>query len=80
MTHKYERQCWNCGSKNMEKLTNHVRCRDCGATWNFVPDVHLSPVAMDEYNVGTREKPIKVTESRPSGQVSRRAARARAKS
>ena len=37
MTHKYERQCWSCSSKNMEKLHDHVKCLDCGATWNVVP-------------------------------------------
>lgn len=39
MTKKSERQCWNCQSKNMEPYLTGVRCRDCGATWNDLPDV-----------------------------------------
>jgi len=55
MTHKYERQCWHCGSKNMEKLTNYVKCRDCGATWNITP--HLAPPTMTEVDRDTDKAP-----------------------
>ena len=79
MTHKYERQCWNCGSRNMERLTNHVRCRDCGATWNFIPDVHLSPMQSDVEFIQGKTGRVKVEKGRPAGNVPRRATRAREK-
>lgn len=79
MTHKYERQCWNCGSKDMEKLANHVRCRSCGATWNVVPELHKIPVINEVIINITPGGPIKVLGGRPSGNVAGRAARARDK-
>jgi DNA-directed RNA polymerase subunit RPC12/RpoP len=79
MTHKYGRQCWNCGSKNMERLANHVRCRDCGATWNVVPKVHAIPVLDEVTELVTRAGRVRVKGFRPSGTVRRRASRARAR-
>lgn len=46
MTHKYERQCWYCGSKHMERLPNYAQCRDCGATWNVVPKLRPVPLTL----------------------------------
>lgn len=37
MTHKYERKCWYCGSRDMENKGSYVQCRSCGATWNETP-------------------------------------------
>ena len=77
MTHKYERQCWNCGSKNMKKFTNHVKCQDCGATWNVVPDVHQTPVLSEVDVVRGETGKVETEKGKPSSQVARRAARAR---
>lgn len=44
MAHKHERQCWDCGSKNMEKLDSYVKCRDCGATWNDISALKAAPM------------------------------------
>lgn len=47
MTHKYERHCWYCGSKDLEPTDYGVKCRSCGATWNKVPQVGQDPVTYD---------------------------------
>lgn len=33
MTDKYERECWSCGSQDLEPMDYGARCRSCGATW-----------------------------------------------
>lgn len=55
MTTKYERQCWNCDSKNLEKLANHVKCRDCGATFNVVPEFKKASHGVTIYETKTLE-------------------------
>lgn len=44
MTRKYESECWSCKSKDLEVLKNHVKCRSCGATWNYLGAPGQSPV------------------------------------
>ncbi|MBA7677096.1 hypothetical protein ES703_85344 [subsurface metagenome] len=65
MTHKHERQCWYCGSHNMEHLTNHVRCRDCGATFNVLPDLGPSPVTIVDAKTGGAPRVGRSTEYKP---------------
>lgn len=43
MTEKYERQCWNCGGKDLEDMGDHVKCRSCGATWNEIAPLSPDP-------------------------------------
>jgi len=37
LRHKYERQCWSCQGKDLENMGRYVKCRSCGATWNYIP-------------------------------------------
>jgi len=79
MTHKYERQCWYCKSKNLEKLANYVKCRDCNATFNVVPKIGASPVTeRRDLALGAFGEEHVETPS-PSGQLSRATTRARSK-
>ena len=79
MTHKYERQCWSCGSKNMEKDERGAQCQDCGATWNPVPSMGSgASTEKRDYTLGGYGVSSKTSGS-PSGTVQRRAARARQK-
>ena len=56
MVRKYEKVCWSCGSKDLEHLEDHVRCRSCGATWNEVLKPY-PPILIDVDSV-TGEKNI----------------------
>ena len=77
MSHKYERQCWYCGSKDLEDLGEYVKCRKCSATWNDLPKGGASPVTerrdlgLEDYGVQRFLSPS------PSDASARRAARAR---
>lgn len=78
MTHKYESQCWSCGSKDMEHQSTHVKCRSCGATWNYVPQEGAVVIILErDFALGAKGK-SSAKSARPSGIISRKAARARA--
>lgn len=77
MTHKYERQCWSCGSRDMEKFPDHVRCRSCGATWNEIPDPVSLPMTVIANETRRAPGARRFSHARPSGTVQRQAARAR---
>ena len=79
MTHKYKRQCWNCGSQDLMPDTRGVRCRSCGATWNDLPEGGSLPITIVDSKTGKAPRSGKLTEARPSGTVQRRAARTRGK-
>lgn len=79
MTHKYERQCWSCGSRDMENKGPFVQCRACGATWNEIPEGHDSGLTIENDPKSPRYSSSKETRARPSGITQRRAARARGK-
>jgi len=53
MTHKYERQCWNCKGKNIKKLSNHVKCFDCGATYNTIMESSRASHEVNLYETKT---------------------------
>ena len=36
----YWKVCWFCNSANLSECVAYVKCNDCGATWNPVPDTH----------------------------------------
>ena len=76
----YKKVCWSCGSKNMEPVDTYYRCRDCGATYNVPLDLTFSPVTKIDLETGKAPRPGHPTRSRPSGLVSRAAAKKRAKS
>lgn len=77
MTSKYERQCWSCGSKDMEKDARGVRCQSCGATWN--PQTSPMDTGVTSHrDYAISEKGAKrVATGSPSVIAQRRAARAR---
>ena len=77
MTHKYERQCWSCGSKDMEPDGRGVRCRSCGATWNEPPRSGPPDFNIVNDPHGPHYNPRKESYRRPSGTAKRRASRAR---
>ena len=76
MTHKYERQCWSCNSRDLERFPDYVKCLKCGATWSELPK--LSPPILDDHKTLIRNeagevisRAYKLTDS-----VKRRAVRA----
>jgi len=77
VTHKYERVCWYCGSRDLENKGEYLQCRSCGATWNQVPALGASPVTMVDAETDGPPGQHRPTRSRPSGHVQRKAARAR---
>ncbi|MBA7582393.1 hypothetical protein ES708_24321 [subsurface metagenome] len=77
MTHKYERQCWSCGSKNMERFTDHVKCRDCGATWNAVPTMGIPPIVEVSGKAEMGSSFDSASRFRPHGALARSRARKR---
>jgi len=76
--HKYERQCWSCGSQDMEDKGSYFQCRHCGATWNYVPQLGFDPLAANGFYLKDAEGTILGRMKRPSKSVSRAAAKARA--
>lgn len=75
--HKYERRCWFCGSKNIEPDGRGIRCRDCGATWNKLPQSHGCDMTL-EYDYALSDKHMNNKRSAsPSRTVQRRAVKAR---
>ena len=79
MTKKYERQCWYCGSKNMERLSNHVKCLDCGATWNVVPKLGQHSAEPGNAIHIRNGEPVPQRSQHPTKTLQRRAAIARRK-
>lgn len=77
MTHKYESQCWNCGSRNMERLPTYVKCRDCGTTFNEVltPGYPVVLEVSGKKEMGTDSG--RETRYRPHGALARSVARKR---
>lgn len=65
MTHKYERQCWNCNSRDMEDMGDHVKCRSCGATWNYIGELKDSPVTVVDAVTGRAPRSGRPTEYKP---------------
>ena len=77
MTHKYERECWSCGSTEMENKGIYVACRSCGASWCALPQP-AAPVSTLEHDNGLSPKHHKgIKTASPSGATKRRAAKAR---
>ena len=54
MAHKYERKCWYCGNRDMEKTEYGVKCRACQATWGKLPPFY--PPLTTERGVIIRDK------------------------
>ena len=79
MKPKNERQCWFCGGRDLETDSRGVRCRNCGSTWNVLPDVAGPTTVLDNITVGSESNPISVRAAHPSPGVTRRAARARSR-
>jgi len=78
MTKRFEKKCWYCGSRDIEKDDRGVRCRSCGATWNELSEIGSPPTALQrDYGLSKKGRTRVVTAS-PSGSTQRRAARARA--
>lgn len=77
MTHEFERQCWSCGSKDLEKLEDYVKCRSCGATWNYVGELGRPVVKPGNVILKVGEDRVKLRAKHPTGGVKHRAARAR---
>lgn len=75
--HKYERQCWNCGSHDIEDKGSHVQCRSCEATWNYVPTLGFDPLAEHGFYLENAGGVKMGRMQRPSKSVSRAAAKAR---
>jgi 5-methylcytosine-specific restriction endonuclease McrA len=71
------KQCWNCGSKDLEDMGDHVKCRDCGATYNDVPAPGSSPVTIVDMKTGGAPRDGHPTEYKVAGQVARKAQKAR---
>jgi hypothetical protein len=46
MTRRYERECWNCHSRNMVNRGDYVLCQKCGATWRYIPKLAEYPITM----------------------------------
>lgn len=79
MTKKYERQCWSCGSKDMERDDRGVHCQSYGATWNDLPEPSRSPFTTERDDFLSVPGELRVEKSRPSVTVQRRATAARAR-
>ncbi|MBA7602877.1 hypothetical protein ES703_09973 [subsurface metagenome] len=75
--HKYERRCWSCESEDIENKGSYVQCRQCGATWNEVAQVHFPIVAVVDEATGGSPMLYHDTAFWPSGYVQGQAARAR---
>jgi len=75
--HKYERQCWSCGSRDMVDGGSFAQCGKCGATWNELPLGGSSPITIVDEETGGAPRSGKLTRARPSSTVQRRSARAR---
>ena len=80
MIDKYERQCWSCGSRDMEDLGDYVKCRKCGATWNEVNQLGGPVVEPGNVIVQVGEDLVKRRAKHPTGGVKRRAAQAQGRS
>ncbi len=78
MTKDYERQCWNCDSRDMEDKGAYIQCRACGATWNEVPKPGWQELEPGNVELLLSSGPIKFRAKHPSASVKRRAAAARA--
>lgn len=79
MTHKNERKCWNCGSRNLQPDGRGVRCKDCGATWNPLPKLEGEAYVQETSMVGTPKRKVRFVHNRPSDSVLRSAAAAQAR-
>ena len=77
MPEKHERQCWSCNSLDMEDKGDHVRCRACGATWNYVPVLGPDPLAAHGFYLQSPDGERIGRMRSPSKSVSRAAAKAR---
>lgn len=75
----YTKVCWNCGGINLQDMGDHVKCRECGATYNEVPKPGALPFTLEPW--GGNYPPVRGAKahSRPSGSVARKAAKAREK-
>ncbi len=67
MTLKYERQCWGCQGKDLEDMGAYVKCRSCGATYNYVPKPGNYPITEVDLVTGGAPKPGSPTRSKPRG-------------
>jgi len=79
MTHKYERQCWYCGSTDMQDMGNYALCRKCGATWTKVPAVGGATLLSEEVTDCHKELNGERISGTPSRSVQSQAAAARRK-
>ncbi len=77
MPEKYERQCWNCGSLDIENKGDYVQCRACGATWNYVPVSGPDPLAAHGFYLQDASGKRLGRRRSPSKSVSRAATKAR---
>jgi len=77
MANRYEQKCWYCGSHDLERLQDHIRCRSCGATWNKVPELQIPPTATVRYTVQDKIRLVHIKHLTPHAVITRRAAKAR---
>lgn len=61
----YSRKCWYCGSFDMEDLGDHVKCRSCGATWNYIAALKEAPVTVVDAATGGPPLVGKATKYKP---------------
>ena len=73
----YQKQCWYCGSNQLEKKDGYVQCANCGATYNDVPSLSSPPITLIDAKTGKAPRRYSPTRARPHGTIMRQAARAR---
>lgn len=79
MTHKYERTCWSCGSKDLARDSLGVLCSECGATWNECLELGPSELTRHHDEQQSILYGKRLASFSPSKSALQRAAKARAK-
>lgn len=79
MTNKNERNCWSCGSKDLDNMGDHIKCRACGATWNELPHSGSDAIGEERDYVLSPEGSMTIKSGSPSSGIKRRASAARDK-
>lgn len=74
----YNKVCWYCKSKDLEDMGTHVKCRECGATYNPVPRLGLDPLDPNCFVVRNISGDTLYHARKPSNRAKREAALARA--